>query len=75
MADDGSQYDGACRKMRSSVTEAMLVLEHHRAIFRFKNSVTPEDKIVFEEQVKQAEKRLNTYLTRMKLQQAKDKDR
>jgi len=57
--------------MRSDVKEAMLVLELHRAHFRFKHSESPEDRLVFGEQVKQAEKRLQTYLNRVKLQQEK----
>ena len=57
--------------MNDRIKEAALVLEHHRALFRLKNSKTPEDRLVFGEQVKQSQQRLNNYLARVKAQQSK----
>lgn len=57
--------------MNDRIKEAMLVLEHHRALFRLKNAKTPEDRLVFGEQVKQSQQRLNNYLARVKAQQSK----
>ena len=47
--------------MNGRIKEAMLVLEHHRALFRYKNAQNERERAVFKEQVKTAEENLRAY--------------
>lgn len=47
--------------MNDRIKEAMLVLEHHRALFRYKNAQNERERAVFKEQVKTAEANLRAY--------------
>lgn len=58
MANDGFGNDGEGSKMRSSPLEALLVLELHRAMFRFNHAKTDEDRELLHKQVEAAERNL-----------------